>query len=115
MTKLHPFNEGDCVCYTLVTDTRAFFVTKVTEKSIWIAPAHRTSITKAIDNGSPYPTVLTAVEPLIDCEPTEIKRVGLRKDGTFRVAGWAHSLRHTPTTDFGDEGVRPFESTDYSY
>jgi len=114
-TLTHDIRPGDFLVYRLVTDTTGYYVTKVTERSIWLVPAHRTSITKSKSNGSPFPTVYKAIEAPVDIKEHEAKRYGIRKDGTFRIAGWANPLHKAPVTDFGVEGERPYVETDYSF
>jgi len=110
---MHDIKPGDFLVETLVTDSVGYFVTKTSAKSIWVVPAHRTAITKGESNGSPYPVVLTAIEAPVDT--ADERRLGIRKGGLFKTASWARPLRPAPTADFGDEGVRPYVRTDYSY
>jgi len=97
----------DYLQYTMVTDTQVYRVTRVSESSIWVIPcSQKKDGNKWVENrGGPYPCVWTEVEPNERAEP---KRLGRRKDGTFRIASYCHPLRPA-TLIMGS----PVQYTDY--
>lgn len=112
-TLSHSISAGDFLVETLVTDTVGWYVVKASERSIWIVRADHGE-TQGIDNpnGSPYPVVLTAL--VAPADQSDVRRCGLRKDGTFRSVSFGRPLRPAPTVDFGGETL-PYIKTDYSY
>jgi hypothetical protein len=98
---------GDMLGWTLVTDTLAYEVTKVTARTITVRRATSTNRTIRTENrdGNPYPISWTAVEA-DSLAPTQVLR--RRLDGTFRFGDNSHPLRPLATID----GI-PVERTDY--
>ena len=101
----HPVELGHFVQELLVTDTRIYEVTRVTDKSITI---RETQNGRTISNDD-IAVVLT--EAISDTNGREYT-LRLRKDGTFRIGNHsgAHALRRARAVD----GV-PVKKVDYSF
>ena len=83
----------DYLEYTMVTDTQVYRVTRVSESSIWVVPCVDKQENGNHWNdfrGGPYPCTYTEVEPAMEEEP---RRLGRRKDGTYRIADYCRPLR----------------------
>lgn len=97
---------GDFISETLVTDTRTYVVTKVTAQTIRIQGTSQGEIVKSENrDGNPWPC--TYREAVRDPE-APIRTLRRRKDGTFRVAGWANPMRPATMVD-----GKPCTYTDY--
>jgi hypothetical protein len=110
-----PVKPGDILTELLVTDTVCYQVIRVTDKSIVIsrmsdAPVPVISISR---DGNPYPICYTAqIKP---ATPTYVRRLMLRKDGTYRLHNSGHALRIAPTCEFADGNTYSYRVTDYRY
>ena len=97
---------GQFLVETLVTDTVAYEIVKVTDKTMTVRYCgHSGERIGERDVDGPWPVVYSK----ITSEPNgPLFKVGLRKDGTYRVG--THPLRDAPVHD----GV-PFTVTDYRF
>jgi hypothetical protein len=104
----HPFQTGDFVKETLVTDTVVWEVVGMTTKTVTLRRTAR------VPNVMRHPYVM-AVDFAVEPDPTAEQVVRkVRKDGTVRLASWARPLRPSHKTTF-DQGEYHYESVDYSY
>lgn len=111
MSNVMPVQPGDFLAEPLVTDTLVYEVIRVSPhgKSIWVR--------RTIDNGQskrdlnvdqgPYPVVWNGQQPNPD---GEIKRLGRRKDGSYRMYQGGSKLRPAPFVD-----GNPVRRVDYRY
>lgn len=97
---------GDFLSETLVTDSRAYVVVAVTEKTIKVVPAGHGEVVKRQENGSPYPIVWSEI--VAPENTSKAKAVRLRKDGTLRLGT---NPLYPATIINGTPATR----TDYSY
>lgn len=83
---------------TLVTDVRTYDVVAHTAKTITVRPRreddHGELDPRFDHNGHGLGMYAYATHRVLDA-PTHVLR--LRKDGTYRIAGWAHPLHFTDT------------------
>lgn len=102
------FHVGDFVSEVLVTDTRVYRIAKRTEKVLYLQPCGQgEKISHENIDGNPYPVVYTEAVPY---EGAELRRVGLRADGTFRTCRSGAPLRPAHMID-----GKPVTRTDYRY
>jgi hypothetical protein len=98
---------GDFVAETLVTDTVVYEVVAVTAKTIQVRTTRGTNNVLKSENrgGNPYPVQWTEVLS----DPTgKVRRLGKRKDGTFRWAANSGKFRAATLID-----GKPVNYTDY--
>ena len=106
MTDVMKVTPGDFLAETLVTDTRVYEVVGRTAKTLKLRSTKGgETLRRENRDGNPYPVIYTAALP--DPQGT-VMTVRLRKDGTYRTAGWANPLRPATTID-----GKPATYTDY--
>ena len=85
----HITDTDTYVSYTLVTDTRTYEIVRRTAKSIWVRPTKDSDAPAIqdtmVDHGPQLPPVVWT--PQVSDPTAPVTRLGLRKDGTYRMFG----------------------------
>lgn len=104
-----PVEEAAYLESLLFTDTVVYQVMGRTAKTLTLRDTREGDVAKSENrDGNPYPVVWTYAEDFPESERTFTVR--LRKDGTYRIADWAHPLQPARMID-----GRPVAFTDYRY
>lgn len=102
------FEIGDFISQTLVTDTVVYEVIDKTPKTILVRETTSGDVLLREESGnSNFPIVWTEARRFV---VGKTYRLRLRKDGTFRISGWANPLRKARLID-----GKPARKTDYSF
>lgn len=103
------FETGQFLAEPLVTDTLVYEVVKTSASSVWVRRTQESGNNHRdvnVDQG-PFPLIWQGQKANPDAE---IKRLGIRKDGSIRMYAGGSKLRLAPIV-----GGEPVRRVDYRY